>query len=215
MVNTNNIVEGAPPQEDIGVIAEADNAEFTETKQVEIEEYINKGYHLIYDEDEAVANLAASNPDTKIESVAEAGFLVGEKIDRSQTQTGQPPYADDVKAVGGAHLVEKIIEFAEYRGVPAFSPEEKEAALTATFQKYMTAGIKNRTIDPIQLAQSVEQVQPGAIKKAMAEIPDNISTDRVTPDAAAQAPTPQAPPQPQGLLNQDSPLEVFLNEQRR
>lgn len=201
-----------------GAIAEVDQANLTEQQQAQVDEFVTKGYHLIYDEEEAVANAASRDPDTKVENVAMAGFLVGQKIDRSMEQAGRPPYPDEVKAVGGYHLVDKIIEFAEHKGTPPFSPEEKKAALQETFQKYMSHGIKNRTIDPIALANQAEKAQPGSVRDAMAKVPDNVSTDRVTPGQSTQgqpgqgqAPGQPAGGAPQGLLTQPSPLEGFLN----
>lgn len=195
-----------------GVIAEADEAKLTEEQKAQVDEYVSKGYNIIYDEDEAIATMASRNPDTKVKDVASAGFLVGQKIDRSMEQAGRPPYPDTVKAIGGYHLVDKIIEFSEHKGNPSFSPEEKKAALEDTYQQYLSHGIKNRTIDPIKLSNDVEQAQPGAIREAMSKIPDNIPTNREQPQPQGQVGAPA--PERQGLLNQPSPLEAFLNEQR-
>ena len=49
-----------------GVIAEADEAKLTEEQKAQVDEYIQKGYNLIYDENEAVATMASRNPDTKV-----------------------------------------------------------------------------------------------------------------------------------------------------
>lgn len=199
-----------------GVIAEADQAKLTEEQKAQVDEYVAKGYNLIYDEDEAVATMASRNPDTKVKDVASAGFLVGQKIDRSMEQAGRAPYPDTVKVIGGYHLVDKIIEFSEHKGNPPFSPEEKKSALEETYKKYISSGIEKRTIDPIKLANDVERAQPGAIKEAMSKIPDNISTNRTQPSQ----PQPKGqvgatPPERKGLLSQPSPLEDFLNEQRK
>ena len=210
-------------------MAALDESAMTGPQKEQLEKYVIKGYNIIYDEGGAIVDMASKNDNTKIESVANAGFIVGKKIDMSEEQEGNPPVPDNIKAVGGYHLIEKIIQYAEHKGVKPFTEEEKMAALKSAYQKYIEDGIKNRTIDPMALAQSTEKMQPGSVKQALAGVPDTAPQGGAMPPPVPQGgamppPVPQGgaipPPAPQGgamtppkqgLLSKPSPLEGILN----
>lgn len=200
-----------------GMIGQVEEADAGEAAQEEVEDYVLNGYTIIYDKGDAILSVATQNEDAKVDGVAQAGFMVAKKLDDARIAAGKPPYPDEVKAVGGYHLVDKIIQFAEHAGIKPFNEAEKQAALQKTYKQYIGDGIKSRTIDPLQLAQSAEAAQPGSVTAAMAEIPDNIPQTNMA--GAEQQPPQQAPPpteappeeqKPQGLLNGPSPLEKFL-----
>ncbi len=89
-----------------------------EEKKALVEKYVLKGYNLLYNPKSKVVEHAARNPARKIDGVVDAGFMVAKAIDHSEQKEGKPPFPDDVKAVGGFHLVIKMIDFAEFKCVP-------------------------------------------------------------------------------------------------
>jgi hypothetical protein len=148
-----------------------DASKMTDSKRRELEEYVLKGYNIIYNDREGAVKAIAKNPAMKVKTAGTALFLTGLALDQSREKEGRPPFGDDVKMIGGFHLMEKLVQFAGVKGVK-FKPEEEKAALKDGYQQYMINGIKNRTIDPQVLAVEAERLEPGSVKKAMAEIPD-------------------------------------------
>jgi hypothetical protein len=206
--------------------------EMTDAKKMDLEEYIVKGYELLYDKEEALLKLASQDAGNKVESVANAAFLIGMKVDQTKQQEGGRPFPDDVKVLGGVHMVEKTIQLAEHAGVAPFTDEEKAATLQTAFQKYIQEGIKNRTIDPTALAKAVEEFQPGTLGPKIAALPDGTGGGPTMPaegampggppgmpgGAPVEGAMPGGPPampggQPQGLIAKASPLEGFINGQ--
>lgn len=205
-----------------GMIDQYDQDKMSAQQQDALEEYVYNGYRLIYDPSDAILKMATANKSNKVESVANAAMLVAKRLDASRESKGRPPFPDEIKVVGGHHIVEKIIEFAETATKKRFTQAEKQAALEKAYQTYMEDGIKNRTIDPAQLAVSAEKVQPGAVTNQLAALPDDIQLSGqpkpqqpAGPPGAGQVPPGQQPPseklpEKKGLLQQPSPLERFL-----
>jgi hypothetical protein len=200
----------------MGMIDRFDQDQMSEKQTQQLEEYVYNGYRLIYDPGEAVLKVATSNPNAAVEGIAKAAVLVAKKLDSSREAKGEPPFRDEIKIVGGKHLVDKICEFTEAATKKPLSAAEKQAALQQAYQSYMEDGIQNRTIDPAQLAVQAEKAAPGSVTQKLAALPDNIQPSGAQPPPAAppppeaQNPEQQAPEKPQGLLNQPSPLEKFL-----
>jgi hypothetical protein len=64
----------------------------------------------------------------------------------------------DIKLAGGIHLFSEVMELAEAQGViPEDLPKEQlQPLLKATMQQYIQKGLKDKTIDPIELQKQVE-----------------------------------------------------------
>ena len=220
----------AQQQDPKGLISQLDESKMNDQQKEDLEEYVMTGYRLIYDKGKSILKMASRDAKTKVKSVAEAGYLVAKRLDAMRIDNDEPPFPDVIKAVGGHHLINKIIDFSEAAGTKPFSEPERKAALQTAMQKYMEDGIRNRTIDPSQLAVGAEQAQPGSMSGALAEIPDNIpQTQGQAQPQQAQAPQKQGQPAPgqaapqqgggapqqeqapKGLLKQPSPLERFIN----
>ena len=214
----------AQQQDPKGLISQLDESKMNDQQKEDLEEYVMTGYRLIYDKGKSILKMASRDAKTKVKSVAEAGYLVAKRLDAMRIDNDEPPFPDVIKAVGGHHLINKIIDFSEAAGTKPFSEPERKAALQTAMQKYMEDGIKNRTIDPFQLAVGAEQVQPGSMSSALAALPDDKAKGQPTQgqqqapsgqgQGQQQAPSgqeQQAAPAKQGLLTQPSPLERFIN----
>jgi len=210
-----------------GDLAQFDQSQMKSEQKSQLEDYVLAGYEILYDEGAGVIKVAnRTDTTTKVEDVSNALFMTAVKIDQSREQSQLPPFPDQVKMLGGYHLNEKIIEFSEHRGAKPFTDQEKQASLQKAYQKYMTRGIKDGTIDAKELAVAAERAQPGSITDTMAGMPDDTPgplRDNNTVPAAPPAGAPAIPagapagpaaspaPAEVGLLGgRPSPLERFL-----
>ena len=180
----------------------------------EIEEFVAKGFRVIYNESDAIGQMVVNGQNNKVESAANALELVVAKIERSREQEKRPPFEDTAKLLGSHYLNEKIADLAPVNGGEEFSPEEKDAAFALAMERYIKKGIDNGTLDAKELAVAAEKAQPGSMKNALAKLPPGPGGPSV--EAASKPISQGAPPQagpgvsPQAQGAPQSPLERFL-----
>ena len=193
--------------DNLGVLANSEAVDLTENQMEEMEDYVLDGYNIIYDEREQVVNLASQNKN-KTQGVTQAAFIVGKKLDADRVKNGLPPYPDEVKVFGGAHLIEKIIDFVERKTETVFSDLEKQKAMKDTFQKYIEDGIKNKTIDPLELSKSLEMAKPGTIQEILMSVDEENQAGSPEMQTQGGMQQQQQPQQPQEALNQSQGMQM-------
>ena len=102
-------------------------------------------------------------PEITIPAVVNAVFNKFE--DMAREKQGEMPM--DIKLVAGIHLFSEVLELAEAKGVlPPDYPEEKiQPLLKECMQKYIQRGLKDGSIDPIELQQRIEPLLTGEEKE--------------------------------------------------
>lgn len=100
------------------------------------------------------AMLQSAPPET---SIPQTALTVNAQVEGALRERGEEP-ALDVRLAGGVHLVSSLIEIGNAGGFwPEISLEDGLATyLEPTMKEYIHNGIKNGTVDPVELQQSVE-----------------------------------------------------------
>lgn len=100
------------------------------------------------------AMLQKGKPEQSIPFAVNSVFQKFESM--TKQKNGDMPL--DIKLAGGVHLFSEVMELAEALGViPEDMPEEAmQPLLKETMQQYITKGLKDKSIDPIDLQRRVE-----------------------------------------------------------
>ena len=64
-----------------GMLSQFNEQQMTSEQQERLEDYIVRGYNIIYNEGKHIANIASKDPANKVDNVATASYMVGRKID--------------------------------------------------------------------------------------------------------------------------------------
>ena len=88
-------------------------------------------------------------------SIPQAAMIVNEQIE-GEFKKKQPPGLETL-LLGGVYLVQDLIEVGNAAGFFQVEGEEQQRdIMQATFQKYIEKGLKDGTVDPIELQSRVE-----------------------------------------------------------
>ena len=128
-----------PQKEQQPVAPEADyqgEPNVSPEEQEMYDQIVDNAYQIIYDPkttDQLLARISQSgNPSEGLASVA---FMVVTTLEKSAAQAGKP-IPQDVLFHAGVEILEEIADFAEERGVHAFTEQEIEAALFTALDMY-------------------------------------------------------------------------------
>ena len=130
---------------------------------------------------EAIQNmLQESPPEQAIPTAVNTIFTKFE--DMAKQKKGPVPL--DIKLASGVHLFSEVMELAEAAGVIAEDiPEEAmQSLLRDSMQMYIQRGLKDKSIDPIELQQQVEPMLSGEEKEIGMHFAASMGTEeKLTP----------------------------------
>lgn len=143
---------------------ELQQAKMDPAAEKEVQAYVfglSKLLHSKQTSNKVVEMLKAGKPEQTIPHTA---LLLNSQMEETVRAKGKPPSLE-VLFESGQFLVGDLIEIGNAAGIFQLETEEQIAPiLQSTFQQYIRAGLKNKTIDPIELQQKVEQMMPEDVK---------------------------------------------------
>lgn len=112
---------------------------------------------MVYHEDAKASvqsMLKQGPPEMTIPKVVNTLFMKFEDM----TAEKKGPIPLDIKLVAGVHLFSEVLELAESMGIVRedLSPDQLQPMLKASIQEYIQRGLKEGSIDPIELQERVE-----------------------------------------------------------
>lgn len=94
------------------------------------------------------------------------------------------PMPLDLKLIGGLHTFTEVAELAQAMGVlpPEISEEELQPLMKSAMQQYIQKGLKDKSIDPVELQQAVEPLMTDQEK----QIGMQMGADQGVPEGVTQ-----------------------------
>lgn len=126
----------------------------------EIEAYILGLSKMLHSKETSgkVVEMLRSGPPEKM--IPHTALLINQQMEDTVRAKGKNPTLETLLAAG-QFMVGDLIEIGNAAGIFQLETEEQIAPIVKeTFQKYIEAGLKNHTIDPIELQQKVEPLMP-------------------------------------------------------
>jgi hypothetical protein len=120
------------------------------------EAYVNALMKMLHDKQmspQVVKMLSAGEPQDTIPKTA---LMLHDMLEKKVRERGKPPSLDTL-FVAGTYLVSDLIEIGNAAGVFDLQTEEEtQPIVQSVFQKYIQKGLKDGTIDPVELQTKVE-----------------------------------------------------------
>lgn len=126
-------------------------------KQKAMQSYVDTLMYALHHEDSADSVMEIMAADTPERSVPNAALMINEKVEKALKAKGQE-VPKDVKMAGAAYLVDDIVQLGNASGMWPQNIEEQDTGylLQNTMQKYIHEGIKDGSIDAVELQKEVE-----------------------------------------------------------
>lgn len=155
---------------------------------------------------EAIKSMLKQAPPEQ--SIPMATNTIFMKFEDMSKQGGKGEVPLDVKLAGGVHLFSEVVEMAEDLGIipEDTQPEQLQPLMKQTFQQYIQRGLKDGSMDVIELQQAVEPLLTGEER----EIGLHFASAMGTPTEMQQTQASES------MFNKRSaPLRVELEGQKK
>lgn len=177
----------------------SDQAEIGPAQQMQLDAYTDNATLVIYSEESQPAILQSLQSEKEpIMSVAVTAFIVHKKLESSLAAEGEK-MTEITMALGAAHVVSELVVLAEAAGLYTLSPEERLEAYKQAVMKYMEAGLKDGSIDPVELQKSIEPLMTREQRDYGMQQMEQHSLSKTAPPSNMFK-KPQEQPQSQGIL---------------
>ena len=170
MTPSNNLEEQMEPQESqvpaesqgqqVPQISEEAKQELPPQAKREVEAYVLGLSKMLHSKETSrkVLDMLKSGPPEQV--IPYTALQVNQQMESAVTAKGKKPSLDTLFAAG-QFLVGDLIEIGNAAGIFQLETEEQIAPIVQnTFQVYIEKGLKNGTIDPIELQKKVEPLMP-------------------------------------------------------
>ena len=117
--------------------------------------YLTGLSQLLYDgktKGKVVESLKSASPEKSIPNTA---IVLNEQMEKQVSSKGKPPTLA-TKINANLFLVSELVEMGNAAGIFVMNQEEMVGVFQATLQQYIHKGIKEKTIDPMELQDAME-----------------------------------------------------------
>lgn len=122
----------------------------------EINGYITALSRLLHSKETSGSIMEMLKAGPPEQTIPRAALAVNMQMEQATTKRGKPPSLD-ILLNAGAFLVNDLVEIGNAAGIFKIETEEQVAPIVqTTFQMYIEKGLKDGTIDPVELQQRVE-----------------------------------------------------------
>jgi len=133
-----------------------DKVQISPEQQMQIDEYSDNATIVVFGEASQAAVLQMLQVDQNpVKSVAKAANMINQKLQGGLEDTGEK-MSEVALFMGAAHLVSELVVLAEAAKLFTLSPGDRLEAFRQTLMMYFAEGLKNGTIDPVKLQQTIE-----------------------------------------------------------
>lgn len=133
-----------------------DFAEITPAQQMQIEAYSDNATIVVFGEKSQNAILQSlQSGNGPIDSVARTANLIHKRLQSSLEKEGEK-MTEITMCLGAAHLVSELIVLGEAAGLFEMSDQDRMEAFRQSLQMYFAQGLKDGSIDPVELQKTIE-----------------------------------------------------------
>jgi len=181
-----------------GELVNEEAAEIGPAQQMQIDAYSDNATLVVFSEQSQPAILqslqAGENP---IDSVAKTANLIHKRLQSSLEKEGEK-MTEITMCLGAAHLVAELIVLAEAAKLFTLENKDRLEAYRHTLMQYFAAGLKDGSIDPVELQKTIEPLMSDE-QRAFGEQQMNQSgIMKTAPPSGGMNSMPQQQPQQAG-----------------
>lgn len=160
--------------------------------QKQMQSYIMGLSHLVHGKETRTQVMNVLSSGDPQDTVPQAALMVNDQMQQAVTSKGKPP-SFDVLTGAAQFLVGDLIELGNSAGYfKVDTPEQVAPILKSTMQQYIERGLKDGSIDPIELQKKVEPMM-------------NEEHRQLGLEAASRSGIPQTP-------DQTTAMEVYARQ---
>jgi len=127
-------------------------------QQAQLDAYMDNATLAVFSEKTQPGILQMLQADkNKVKAVATTAFNVHTQLESGLQQTGEK-MTEITMCLGAAHLVSELVVLAKAAKLYELTPEERLEAFRHSVMKYFETGLKNGTIDPVELQKTIEHL---------------------------------------------------------
>jgi len=201
------IKEQALPQQDPEQVEEVkdsivneDAAEISPAQQMQIDAYSDNATLVIFSEESQDAILQSlqtgQNP---MDAVAKTANIINKRLQSSLEKEGEK-MTEIALVFGAAHLVSELVVLAEAAKLFTLTPQQRLEAFRQTIMQYFAAGLKDGSIDPVELQKTIEPLMNQEQRQAGQEFADKSGIMKTPPANSGMFRGGQQQEQRQGIL---------------
>jgi hypothetical protein len=172
-------------------------AEIGPAQQAQIDAYSDNATIAVFSEESQPGILQMLQSDKEpIASVANTAFAVHKQLETMLVGTGEK-MTEVTMALGAAHLVSELIVLAEAANLYTLTSEQRLEAYRHSVMKYFETGLKDGSIDPVELQKTIEPLMTDEQRQYGLEQMEQSGISKTQPPSG-MGNKPQAPQQ--GIL---------------
>jgi len=183
-------------------IINEDAAEISPAQQMQIDAYSDNATLVVFSAESQDAILQSlqtgQNP---MDAVAKTANIINKRLQESLSKEGEQ-MTEITLCLGAAHLVSELIVLAEAAKLFTLTPEQRLEAFRQTLMQYFAAGLKDGSIDPVELQKTIEPLMNQDQRQAGQEFADKSGIMKTPPANSGMYRGNQQPQQEQagGIL---------------
>lgn len=192
--------EQAAEQVESDLVNQEAIAEMSPEQQQQLDAYTDNATMVVYSEgpQKEILHSLQSGKDP-IDSVAKTAYTVHKQLENSLSAQGEK-MTEITLALGAAHLVSELITLADAAGLYDIPPEDRLEVYRQSLMYYFQVGIKDGSIDPVELQQTLEPLMNQEQAQAGMQAAGQNGLSKTPPPSQMTRPAKQqqAPQQRQG-----------------
>ena len=176
-------------------------AELGPGQQAQLDNYTDNATIAVFSEKSqpAILQLLQSGEDP-VQNVAGAAFTVHKQLEAGLQQNGEK-ISEITLAMGAAHLTSELIVLAEAAKLYVLNEVQKKDAYQKSVMKYFESGLKDGSIDPVELQKTLEPVMNDQQREYGMQQMEQSGISKTAPPSGMNAKQPQqGQPQQPGIL---------------
>jgi hypothetical protein len=176
-----------------------DQVELGPAQQAQLDAYQDNATLAVFNEEKQPEILQSLQQyDNPIESVAQTAFTIHKQFEAGLGKR-EEAMTEVTMLLGAAHLVSELILLADAANLYHLEPEQRLEAFRVAVMKYFEAGLKDGSIDPVELQKTIEPLMTQEQKEAGLQMMEKHKMSKTAPPSgqfAKQQQQPQQQPQP-------------------
>lgn len=183
-------------------IINEDNAEISPAQQMQIDAYSDNATMVIFSGESQDAILQSlqtgKNP---MDAVAKTANIINKRLQESLQKEGEQ-MTEITLCLGAAHMVSELVVLADAAGLFKMTVEQRAEAYRQTLMQYFAAGLKDGSIDPVELQKTIEPLMSQEQRQAGQDFADKSGMMKTPPANSGmfRGNQQQEHPQRQGIL---------------
>ena len=177
-------------------------AELGPAQRAQLDAYEDNATIAVFSEESQPAILQAlQKGEEPVKGLAETAFFVHKQLESSLSGQGEK-MTEITMALGAAHLVSELVVLAEAANLYTLTPEQRLEAYRQAIMKYFEAGLKDGSIDPVELQKSMEPLMNKDQREFGMQHMEQSGISKTAPPSGGGGAGMGQQPQPEGQQDQ-------------